>query len=248
MRPWLSVAGTRCTRCTPDSNFSRANTLRPVISAMPSFSAAQLGVAVFQDLEPPAAKLGVFLVHREQLSGEQPGLVTARRGADFQNGATARPPHPSAAAQGGFRAPTPGCGPSGRRSSASARSRISGSRQQRLGFRRERSAARRSPMRATTGSISDSSFDALDVGLAGDPSDNIARSSSARAAMRSSLNARLMRSRAAMSASGNRLLRRRSPDPSPAPRRWRCRPRRGSPRRGRRSGWPAPSGACRLPR
>ncbi len=37
MRPWLSVAGTRCTRCTPDSNFSRRTRLRPVISAMPSF-------------------------------------------------------------------------------------------------------------------------------------------------------------------------------------------------------------------
>ena len=34
MRPWLSVAGTRCTRCTPDSYFSRAKTLRPVISAV----------------------------------------------------------------------------------------------------------------------------------------------------------------------------------------------------------------------
>ena len=26
MRPWLSVTGTRCTRCTPPSNFSRAHT------------------------------------------------------------------------------------------------------------------------------------------------------------------------------------------------------------------------------
>ena len=36
MRPLASVAGTRCTRCTPDSNFSRANTPRPVIEAMTS--------------------------------------------------------------------------------------------------------------------------------------------------------------------------------------------------------------------
>lgn len=29
MRPWVSVSGTRCTRCTPDSNFSLANAPRP---------------------------------------------------------------------------------------------------------------------------------------------------------------------------------------------------------------------------
>ena len=31
MRPCASVAGTRCTRCTPDSNFSRENTPLPAI-------------------------------------------------------------------------------------------------------------------------------------------------------------------------------------------------------------------------
>ena len=34
MRPLASVSGTRCTRWTPDSNFSRANTPRPVTLAM----------------------------------------------------------------------------------------------------------------------------------------------------------------------------------------------------------------------
>ena len=34
MRPLASVAGTRCTRWTPDSNFSRANTPLPVTLAM----------------------------------------------------------------------------------------------------------------------------------------------------------------------------------------------------------------------
>ena len=29
MRPWLSVSGTRWTRCVPDSYFSRANTSLP---------------------------------------------------------------------------------------------------------------------------------------------------------------------------------------------------------------------------
>ncbi len=34
MRPLASVSGTRCTRWTPDSNFSRANTPLPVTLAM----------------------------------------------------------------------------------------------------------------------------------------------------------------------------------------------------------------------
>ena len=36
MRPSLSVAGTRCTRCPPASNLSRANTPRPAIAATTS--------------------------------------------------------------------------------------------------------------------------------------------------------------------------------------------------------------------
>ena len=34
MRPCVSVSGTRCTRCTPDSNFSLAKAPRPFTSAM----------------------------------------------------------------------------------------------------------------------------------------------------------------------------------------------------------------------
>ena len=36
IRPPLSVAGTRCTRCTPISNFSAANTPAPLTWAMNS--------------------------------------------------------------------------------------------------------------------------------------------------------------------------------------------------------------------
>ena len=36
IRPDPSVAGTRCTRCTPNSNFSRANTPRPETEAIAS--------------------------------------------------------------------------------------------------------------------------------------------------------------------------------------------------------------------
>src|SRR6478736_282744 len=34
MRPPVSVSGMRCTRCTPDSNFSRANTPSPEVDAL----------------------------------------------------------------------------------------------------------------------------------------------------------------------------------------------------------------------
>ena len=36
MRPCDSVAGTRCTRCVPDSNFSLAQTPRPAMRLMTS--------------------------------------------------------------------------------------------------------------------------------------------------------------------------------------------------------------------
>ena len=87
MRPWLSVAGTRCTRCTPDSYFSRANTLRPVISAIAFLDAAEpvSAYSMISNRQPFAA--GVFLVHAEQFGGEQAGLVAAGRRADFQDGA-----------------------------------------------------------------------------------------------------------------------------------------------------------------
>ena len=85
MRPWLSVAGTRCTRCTPDSYFSRANTLRPVISAMPSFRPPS-SVSLYSRISNRQPRgFGVFLVHREQFGGEQPRLVAAGRRADFQD-------------------------------------------------------------------------------------------------------------------------------------------------------------------
>ena len=38
MRPEDSVTGTRCTRCTPDSNLSRWNTFLPEISMTLSFT------------------------------------------------------------------------------------------------------------------------------------------------------------------------------------------------------------------
>ena len=127
MRPWFSVAGTRCTRCTPDSYFSRANTLRPVISAMPSFRPPSSVSSYSSTSKRQPCSGGVFLVHGEQFGGEQAGLVAAGGRADFQDGASARRPRPSAAGRGGFPAAARGCARAASRSSASASSRISGS-------------------------------------------------------------------------------------------------------------------------
>ena len=88
MRPWLSVAGTRWTRCTPEFVFQPGEHVAAGDLGDALLQPAELGVVVFQDLEAPAARVGVSLVHREQLGGEQPRLVAARGGTDFQDGGT----------------------------------------------------------------------------------------------------------------------------------------------------------------
>ena len=85
MRPCASVSGTRCTRCTPDSNFSLANAPRPRISATISLKPPLVPSLVGDDLGLPALLGGVALVHPEQVAGEQRGLVAAGAGADFQD-------------------------------------------------------------------------------------------------------------------------------------------------------------------
>ena len=86
MRPEPSVAGTRCTRCTPDSNFSRANTPRAADRGDRLLVAADAGVGELHDLELPAVLGGVALVHAEQVGGEQRRLLAAGAGADFEDG------------------------------------------------------------------------------------------------------------------------------------------------------------------
>ena len=86
MRPDASVSGTRCTRCTPDSNFSLANTPRPCDLGDDFLEAAFGAFADRQDLGLPALLGGVALVHAEQVAGEQRGLVAAGAGADFEDG------------------------------------------------------------------------------------------------------------------------------------------------------------------
>ena len=87
MRPCVSVSGTRCTRCTPDSNFSRAKTPRPAISAMISLKPPSGPFARREDFDAPALQLGVALIHAEEIAGKERRLVAAGSGAHFENGA-----------------------------------------------------------------------------------------------------------------------------------------------------------------
>ena len=85
MRPCASVSGTRCTRCTPDSNFSLANGAAAADFRDDFLEAALGALAHRHDLGLPALLGGVALVHAEQVAGEQRGLVAAGAGADFQD-------------------------------------------------------------------------------------------------------------------------------------------------------------------
>ena len=85
MRPCVSVSGTRCTRCTPDSNFSLAKAPRPCTSAMISLKPPMVpSLAEITSTFQPC-KRGEALIHPEQVAGEQRGLVAAGAGADFQH-------------------------------------------------------------------------------------------------------------------------------------------------------------------
>ncbi len=85
MRPPLSVTGTRWTRWTPLSNFSLANTPAPVDRGDRFLVAADLGGRGGDQLEAPALRFGVALVHAQQVAGEQSRLVAAGAGADLEH-------------------------------------------------------------------------------------------------------------------------------------------------------------------
>ena len=85
MRPELSVTGTRCTRCTPLSNFSFSNTflpeMRATLSLMPPSSVEPSSISShFQ----PCGR--VVLVHAQKFRAKEAGLVAARAGAHFKHG------------------------------------------------------------------------------------------------------------------------------------------------------------------
>ena len=85
MRPPDSVSGTRCTRWTPDSNFSLEKTPAPLDRGDHFSVAADLAFARRQELHLPAVEFGIALVHAEEIAREEPGLGPAGAGADFED-------------------------------------------------------------------------------------------------------------------------------------------------------------------
>ena len=85
------MTGTRCTRCTPPSNFSRANGAVPgsgtpcALTANVVLDPAEVGIGRLDHLGSPAAGLGVSLVHPEEVTGEQGGFVSTLAGLDLQD-------------------------------------------------------------------------------------------------------------------------------------------------------------------
>ena len=84
--PLASVAGTRCTRCTPASKRSWEYTRSPETSAMSSLKPPADASLMDRTSTLPAAPLGVARVHAEQVGGEQRGLFAARAAPDLEHG------------------------------------------------------------------------------------------------------------------------------------------------------------------
>ena len=92
MRPWDSVAGTRWTRCTPPSYFSRAQTPWPVGAPCLAdldgdghgLDAAEPGEV--QSRSPSTSPpFGIAQVHPHQVGGEQGGLLPAFTRFDLED-------------------------------------------------------------------------------------------------------------------------------------------------------------------
>jgi hypothetical protein len=79
------VSGTRCTRCTPDSNFSFGERAAALHLGDDFLVAAHGAFGGRDHLDLPALQRGEPLIHPEQVAGEQRGLVAAGAGADFQH-------------------------------------------------------------------------------------------------------------------------------------------------------------------
>ena len=92
MRPCDSVTGTRWTRCTPPSNFSRAYGASPGLGVplrlhrdRDVLKPPRSDSAAVEDLGLPAAALGVAQVHPQQVAGEQRRLLAALAGLDLED-------------------------------------------------------------------------------------------------------------------------------------------------------------------
>lgn len=84
MRPCASVAGTRCTRCTPLSG-------RPGVGSFAGdlyddlFVAADSRIMKTEDIGLPPLGFGIARVHAVQVRREQAGLIASRAGADLHD-------------------------------------------------------------------------------------------------------------------------------------------------------------------
>ena len=95
MRPCDSVAGTRCTRCTPPSYLRWAQTpcdgsvaLR-LDRDLHVLVAAEVALGALEELDLPALRLGVVHVHAQQVGGEQGALGAALAALDLHDHVTA---------------------------------------------------------------------------------------------------------------------------------------------------------------
>ncbi len=77
IRPWLSVSGTRCTRCGPPSYLNHRQASSPFTAKVTSAIAAMIGLLPTQGLELQAMDLGESLVHAEEVARPDVRLFAA---------------------------------------------------------------------------------------------------------------------------------------------------------------------------
>ena len=85
IRPCDSVTGTRCTRWTPDSCFSRPYASRPRMPEHDLLVAAEVRGRRRQHVGLPSAPVREVPVHLEQITGPQGRLLPARAGPDLED-------------------------------------------------------------------------------------------------------------------------------------------------------------------
>ena len=85
MRPPDSVSGTRWTRCTPLSNFSRAKTPRPRSGRRPRAMPPSSVACSSTTSKRQPLRVGIALVHAQEIGGEERRLLAAGAGPDLED-------------------------------------------------------------------------------------------------------------------------------------------------------------------
>ena len=85
IRPWLSVAGTRCTRCGPPSYLKRAHAGSPLTTNVTSRKPPCSDGLLREHFELQAAALGESLVHAEEVSGPEVRFLAALGALDLDD-------------------------------------------------------------------------------------------------------------------------------------------------------------------